>query len=94
MISFVIANTSKRAVSEALYHSADAAPFIVSLTVRGCRLWGKREVDGEASGVVVTTAASHTEDAEPQQCSVLRYTAAAFRVSQICVSPLGLPEHP
>jgi len=31
MISFVIANTSKRAVSEVLYHGSDAAPFIVSL---------------------------------------------------------------
>ena len=26
-------------------------------------------MDGESSGVVVTTAASHTEDAEPQQCT-------------------------
>ncbi|RKY13812.1 MAG: hypothetical protein DRP63_09160 [Planctomycetota bacterium] len=43
---------------------------------------GKRKVDGEGSGVVVTTAALRTEEAEPQQCSAQCYGAAPFRVSE------------
>jgi len=41
-----------------------------------------KQISPSGSGVVATTAASHTEDAEPQRCSVLRYSAAAFMVSE------------